>query len=304
MIKDEKLQTKVIETYTGDMLKAINQNEGGLIQKIIHEQEAHEAEKQNFSPQSKQNRIFTIVGFVLILAALSGIGYVFLKKDDGTVAIAPQFTPLIFTDKTRFLDITGMGKEKIIDSILVASKTAELKPGGIHALYTMRNNRVLGLTDFLKAIQSNLIFGPNDFVNENFLLGISSPQSRFETEVVVDPTKIIAPPPTVIGGNLFILLKIRSFTDIFKTMQDWEKKMFVDMHDFFGIPISTETSYLITKDFENDIIQNKNARVLRDKEANIVMMYVFADDNTIVISNKEETVREIIGRLAGSKVKK
>jgi hypothetical protein len=33
-------------------------------------------------------------------------------------------------------------------------------------------------------------------------------------------------------------------------------------------------------------------------------MYVFADDNTIVISNKEETVREIIGRLAGSKVKK
>jgi hypothetical protein len=79
--------------------------------------------------------------------------------------------------------------------------------------------------------------------------------------------------------------------------------MFLDLHGFFGVDLLPETKYLLTKNFENGIIENKNARILYDTDKNIVMAYVFADDNSIVITNSENAVREIILRLGASEVK-
>ena len=93
--------------------------------------------------------------------------------------------------------------------------------------------------------------------------------------------------------------------------------MFSDLHGFFGVDISPETSYLLTKNFEDGIVGNKNARILyRTSEegegsapsslptANkIVMMYVFADDTSVVIANTDKAAREIMLRLAGSDTK-
>ncbi|MEK7588868.1 MAG: hypothetical protein AAB438_03560 [Patescibacteria group bacterium] len=301
MIKDKKTQAKFIETYTDDMMKVIDQNEGGVIRKIIQEQEEHEALKENFSPQSKRNRVFLIFSLFFILCAVGAFVFLFLKKDDGIVEIAPQFSPLIFTDKTKFLEIDKLSGEQIVEKIVNEANISELKPGGIHGVYLTLDKKIVGLSDFLKMIKSNLVFTADNFVSDNFLLGVTSRVTNIEVEQ--DPTKI-APPPTTRGGDLFILVKIRSFTDVFKEMRLWENKMFVDMHDFFSIPLTVDTSYLLTKSFEDDIIQNKNARVLRDKDANIVMMYVYADDNSIVIANTEESTREVIIRLVGSKVKK
>ncbi len=118
----------------------------------------------------------------------------------------------------------------------------------------------------------------------------------------VDP--IISGPENPSRKDLFMLLRVRSFQDVFPTMKSWENKMFLDLHSFFGVDISVDTNYLLTRDFEDGIVQNKNARILYDKDFNIVLMYVYVDDNSLVITNTEDTVREIIKRLAASKVKK
>ena len=46
---EDKTQKKigVVQTYAEDMTKVIEKNEGGIIKKIIHEQEEHEAIKKN-----------------------------------------------------------------------------------------------------------------------------------------------------------------------------------------------------------------------------------------------------------------
>ena len=87
-------------------------------------------------------------------------------------------------------------------------------------------------------------------------------------------------------------------------MQNWESKMLYDLHGFFGVKLSPETNYLFTKSFEDGIVANKNARILRDNNGQIVLMYVFADDNSIVITNSENAVSEIILRLNSSQIKK
>ncbi len=106
------------------------------------------------------------------------------------------------------------------------------------------------------------------------------------------------------GKDLFILLKVRSFNDVFNPLRAWENKMFSDLHGFFGIPVNAYTSYLLTRGFEDGIIQNKNARILYNTEGKIVMMYVYADENSVIIANTEEAVKEVMLRLAASKVRK
>lgn len=106
------------------------------------------------------------------------------------------------------------------------------------------------------------------------------------------------------GKDVFILLNIGEGKDVFSQMKIWENKMFSDLHDILGIPLSLDTGYLLTKNFEDSIIQNKNARILRDGSGRIVLMYVYIDNNTLVITNTEESAKEIIFRVNSSKVKK
>ncbi len=102
----------------------------------------------------------------------------------------------------------------------------------------------------------------------------------------------------------FILIKMRSLADIFEILRNWEGKMFQDLHGFFGVDLTADTKYLLDANFTDGIIQNKNARVLYDKEGKIVMMYLVADDNSIIITRTEKSAQEIILRLASSKVEK
>jgi hypothetical protein len=119
-------------------------------------------------------------------------------------------------------------------------------------------------------------------VNNNFLLGAVNGDTK----------------------DFFILLKMRSISDIFDSLRAWENKMFYDLHGFFGIDVSLQTNYLLTANFQDGIIGNKNARILYDKNNKIVMMYIFADDNSVIITNTENAAQEIMLRLAASQIKK
>ena len=107
----------------------------------------------------------------------------------------------------------------------------------------------------------------------------------------------------VSGEGFFILLKVRETADIFGALRAWEDKILFNLSGFFGINLSSETNYLFTKDFEDGIVNNKNARILYDKDGKIILMYIFADDNSVIITNTENAAREIMLRLTSSKKK-
>ena len=290
MENENKLKSKNVETYAQDMAKAIEGNKEGLIKKIIHEEEEHEAQKKNLSPKSRKNRLFMFVGIIFIVLALIVLIFLaFFNKKINTVSVVPQMASLIFTDQTDFKAIDGLDKNKIIETISNQVNSTKIKIGGIDGIYLTENNKVIGFKEFNSLIKSSLTLGQISLINENFLLG-----DFFSGIKQTSPT----------AGDLFILLKVNSFSGIFPIMQIWENKMLYDLGEFFGINISSETSYLFTKNFEDGIVANKNARILKDNNGNIVLMYVFADDNSIIISNSESAVNEVILRLNSSKIKK
>lgn len=284
----KELKKMVVKTYTDDMAGTIEYGAGNLIKKIIENEEEHEIERENLSPESKKNKAFMIIGAVCVTLAVSLSTYFLLSHKSPTVYVAPQFVPLIFNDKSNFLEVAGLNKDDISDMFLLESKSVSLKQGGIEGVYFTYDKQVIGLRKFIGSIESFFKPGGTTFVSDSFLMGFMNNDT---SEGSKD------------GRDMFILMKVRSMSDVFESMRAWENKMFYDLHGFLDRELTPENSYLLTKNFEDGIVQNKNARILYDKDGKIVMMYVFANDSSVVVTVNEKTTSEIMIRLSPNLIK-
>lgn len=281
---------KIAQTYASDMAGVIENDTQGLVKKIIHEEEESQAEKQNLSPQSRKNKTFMFLGIFLIILSLIILSYfVFLKKDNNTVGVESQLVPIIFNDKSTFFEVSGFKKDEITQTVLNQINNTKVRNGGVEGIYLTENNQIVGLQRFIALIKSSFIPSDNKIlVSDNFMMGVVNGNTDS---------------PATSDKGFFVLLKVRSTPDIFDSLRAWENKMFFDLHGFLGINISSDTNYLLVKNFDDAIIENKNARVLYDKDGKIIVMYVFADDNSVIITNSQNATHEIILRLASSQKK-
>ncbi len=276
-----------VKTYSEDMAKAIEGNEAGLIKQIIKEEEEKEQVKKNLSPESQRNKTFMLISVVLIFAAFMALGaIVIIGKRMHTVDVTPQFVPLIFTDSMKTLEIAGLNKEKILETIHAGVSGSKVKAGGVEGIYLTEGGKYIGLRRFLSLLKANIDQAKLTYVSDNFFIG-----------AVKDGASENANEPAV-------LIKTRAFEDIFEPLQAWESKMYQDLHILFGDTINTDTNYLLTKNFEAGVIENKDARILYRTDGTIALFYLFADDTSVIIARSEEAAREIVIRLASSKVKR
>ena len=276
----------VVETYALDMANTIGSDTEGLVKKIIHGEENKEIEKKNLSPQSVKNKAYMFMSILLLILAVSLSFFFFVKtKTIGTVAVKPQNTSLIFTDKNISFEVSQMDKDQIAQTVFneVDNITA-VKPGGVEGIYFTENKQNIGLRKFMSLIGSHLsLVNDTDFVSDNFLLGVRRNQDNAGTNS---------------GTGFFMLVKVRSATDIFDSLRTWEPNIINDMHGFLGINLSSSTQYLFTKSFQDGIVENKNARILYDQNGNVVVAYIFADDNSVIITDSLSGAGEIMLRLA------
>ncbi len=290
MEQDKKIKNIIAETYAEDMAKILENDTAGLVKKIIHGEEQHEAEKRNLSPESKKNKVFVAVSILLIISGLAIISFLSFNKKDNSIPVEQQFTPIIFNDKISYFEVLGLKKEEIVQTILNQVNNTSVKTGGLEGIYLTKNKRIIGLREFISLIKARLSLAKDTFlVSDNFLMG-----------VVNNKPDSLAEEP----NGFFVLIKVRSTADIFNALREWEGKMLSDIGGLVNVNLSSSTNYLFTKDFEDGIVENKNARILYDKDGKIVLMYIFTDENSVLITNSANTAHEIMLRLTGSQKKK
>lgn len=283
MQNEKDANAKVVETYTADMARTINGSEGIYIKKIIEEHQKKEDMDDDSSPSNIKNKSYMFLGIFLIFSSIGALLFLFfLKKDISVVEVAPQFNPIIYLDNSEFIEVGGLTKDQIFQSVRNMVFSTKVKQGGVEGIYITYDKQILGLRKFLSLIPASVDQSTMDFISDNFLIGITNTETK----------------------DLFILLKVRSFTDAFNVMHPWENKIFNDMHGFFGVDVSPENKYLLTKSFEDGIVQNKNARILKDNDGKIIMMYVFGDENSLIITNNENSAREVLLRISSGLLKK
>lgn len=281
-----EVKSGFVETLAGDMADVLQNDREGLVKKIIHGEEEHEKEKINLSPESKKNKLFMFAGIVLILLAFITLSFFIFNQSPNTVPVEQQFVPLIFNDQSIYIEVSALTKEELARSVLNEIDATKMKAGGLKGIYLTENKQIVGLRKFIVLTKGSFVPDSNTlFVSDNFMMG-----------VVNTP----ASPGPETGAGFFILLKVRSNTDIFESLRTWEKNMLTDLHSFLGISVNSGTNYLFTKSFADGIVENKNARMLYDKDGRLILMYIFADDNSVIITDKNFAAHEIMLRLAGS----
>lgn len=282
MESDEKFKSKVVHTFSDDMVNSLGENQDGSLRQLIKEQEEREEYVASMSLQSPENKVFIGISTALIFLSLLGLGYIIFVRNSQSVFVEKQFSPIIFVDRTQFVPIDNLKKDQVINTLKGALTLSTVREGAIDGYYLTENKKILDLTKFAEITAPNLPNALLDIADPSFLVG------------VVKTTK----------NETFVLIKVKSFEDVFVEMQKWEDKMFLDLHDLFGLPLGKENNALLNEDFEDGFVDNKNARILYHPNGTIALMYVYANDTSIIITRSNLAAREVMRRLAGSAISK
>ncbi|MDO8579731.1 MAG: hypothetical protein Q7R72_02555 [bacterium] len=96
----------------------------------------------------------------------------------------------------------------------------------------------------------------------------------------------------------FIILKNTFFQNAFAGMLEWEKDMRNDLLSLIQVSHPSERSVTANTDkFEDVVVSNIDARALRGNDGRIILAYIFADPETIVITTNENTLKYVLDRL-------
>ncbi len=278
-----KKEAPEVRTYTDDMVRVIEDSGGTLVRKIIEEEQAHEVEKKN--PARRHNRLYSLFGSVFLLLGVAVLFFLSISREmplEPEPAVKQLFQQIIFTEASSLLEIGGFKKAEIVQALLDKKDQSQVREGEIEAIYFTEAGERMGLRHFIALAEANLPLDNIDFVDDNFLVGVfNNDQNK----------------------SLFFLIKARSFPDLFPGMRAWEKKMFSDLRGYFGFQ-GPEYDYLLSKSFEDVTVENKNARILSDAYGGPLLFYIFADNQSTVVTASMNAAREVIVRLRQGAVRK
>ncbi len=100
------------------------------------------------------------------------------------------------------------------------------------------------------------------------------------------------------------IIQIDAFDKAFEGMLLWEKNLYSDLGMIFRTQNTTDQTLagIPLLNFEDLIVQNKDARILRDNQGETIMLYSFIDSKTLFIVDNQDTFKEILNRFSTSKL--
>ena len=276
--KNRRKKVRSIRTYRDFAVDALKNKPTSLAQMIIAEKKKKELE-DNYSPKNKKNIFFIVLSIIAILLSILTIAAVLffviqkqeeLEKKDIITVEHKSLIPFNFMG-TKSLD--GINRSKKLKFIKEITKEITLPIGDIKIIQLIKKcsegySVFATPTDFFEILETRI----PDQLKRNFLpewtLGILS----------------------ISEGRLpFIILKIRDFDTSFATIFEWERYLLFDLGLFFGV----EQEYF-NKRFVDVSLNNIDARVILDKEANVIFGYSFIDTETLIFFNNSTKFRHII----------
>ena len=289
-LKTEPTQTnqysdlKTIRTYASDMAKALSDQQGSVIKIAMAEHKKKESDFENISPASKKNIKLILGSILMILIGAGSVLYVFLNKKNDVVVVdkKPVIESLIVSESAEEIKIEDiLTPKQFSDSILVL-KEMDRNDGVLNIIFTTpteTGSRLITTEELLEKIDTDTSGYFVRALTDNYMFGLYTEKGVSE---------------------FFMVLKTTSRETSLAGMLEWENKMFDNFYGILGITPNTENNYLFSEKFSDIVIENRDARVLYNKEGEPVLVYVFIDAGSILIAESFETVNEVIDRLDAS----
>lgn len=274
-----------LHTYAGDFGQSIQGERGDIIRRAIKEEEQKEALKEANSKASKENMLMlagTVLAFVIGIGA---IAYFAISNRPKTIEpVDNRIQSIVFADTSKEIPLTGLSKEQFIAKART-ELAADMPDGSVRYVFltdTRDGMKYLaGAKTFLTLLASNAPELLTDGLGTTFMLGAYATNGENEP---------------------FLIFTTNSYNDAFAGMRVWENRLFDDLYQIFAISTFGDNSQLFAATFEDTLIKNKAARVLRNSTAAVELLYAFPDDRTILITTSPATLEEITLRLTAQKV--
>ena len=287
-IEDTKKEPKKkwFRTFSTDMAAAARTEKGKKIRKTIEEAKQREEEKKQLASIPKLNLVFVISGVLLVVIGIV-LFYLGAAQRQAIVEEKSVSLPeLIFSEVQKEVELTGLSRQKIIETITSSLKNDRLEYDSIENLIlteaTPLAKKIISPRRFFDLIESQASATFLSQLGDLFMLGIYARDAN----------------------HLFILLKTPSFEAAAPGLKAWEERIVDDLYELFDIDVSGDKKILFNQLFEDKLVNNKNSRVILDKEENISFMYQFINDQTIIITTSVSVLREVTNRITAGRVKR
>ena len=306
-MEEKDIDQKSIRTYESDVANAIQHHGTSQASMVVAAQEKKHAEEKVFvvnsgTAQKKQTswvkNILMILGSLILLAAGVGAAYYFYTISplsvQQPVTPAATSTPIISTsiirpDLQKVTDITNQNSSGILAKIEQQAQANVLPNGGIlelilgiQASTTTQNGKTT--TNFVR------VTGPQ-FIS---LLGLTPPNALTSTLTNQWMIGFYSPAGDASTTNQapFVVLTENFFQNAFAGMLGWEPTMAPDLSSLFGIP----SAELVGGGFHDKLIKNKNVREYIDGSGNVLFLYSFINNGTLVIAQNETTLSALVDK--------
>ncbi len=274
---------KTIHTYASDMAEAIANEQASMVKIALAEQNKKQKEiaVNNFVQAKKINFVFIFIGILLIIGAYFLITFLNKKSNENNVheVVTKEIPTIIHADKQVILNNDVIGKEETAKIIQEEVKKGD-NPDSMKALILKDDSA----ENFLKQIGSS---ASGAFVRSlgKFMLGTYT-KKQGDTK-----------------SHLFLIIETKNYDQAFAGMLTWEKTLFDEMFSIFGIDVNQDRSVLFSKNFEDLLIDNNDARIIKDNTGQAVLYYMFIGKNNLVITDDIDTIKEITKRIRTQSIK-
>ncbi len=278
-------QSRVVRTFEGDIALTMKEKKGSVIKIAIAEQKKKSDEVAEEKKVPRKNLILLSLTLLSLLGGLGFIGFVILEKKGSQVtAIEAKITPLVFSEKQKEVEITGLSELKIIAKISEEIGSRTLRLDTIENIY---------ITETVGETKETAIKEP--ITTERFfsILGTRIPSVLLRS---LGP-KFMVGVHAFNGNSAFIILKTDFYENAFLGLLKWERDMLEDLLPFLGTKFVNENKYLLDEGFRDITIKNIDSRAILDKNGKAALIYAIPNKETIVITTGEDTLSEIVSRL-------
>ena len=295
-----------IKTYSSDMADVIRQKEMSVIKIAMAEKEKREQEKldeeNNVSQgNSSLGKFFLIFGgIVLVAGALGGLYYLNQKKINPEVPVVTEneILAIISYDEKSSINIPNKNNITDITNIIKTEKEKIGKSKSVRAVFlteTINNKEeLLPLVNILSLTGVETPSPIKRSLSGEYMLGVFTPVIKVEN---INTENLGVENKTT--PSLFLILKVTDYNISYAGMLEWEQTMQNDFKNLFTL--SSQEGVPVNNLFKDILINNKDVRVMYNQKEEGVLYYLFADKNTLVITDNEDTIKEVTARLANKK---
>ena len=330
----EDQEKSIVRTYQSDIADTVRTKKVSVTQMALAEQKRAERLQQgevatalDIHPHHYLRNILITLGgiFVLILA---GAGYITYMRLTSDTSVGP--TQEVHLEKEALLIVTGQEKltlasprrTPLVTQLTHTRENTALGVGALHDVFFVQTvvdeitedefEAVISAETFVRALQTRASESFIRSLSEEFMIGLYGG----------DPTE------------LFLMFKTEQFDAAFAGMLDWEEQMADDLSFLTKAveppapvvvtpPVSVATTSTSTATstmtstttptttpaiipieepeapttFVDQIVKNRDTRVLYDAYGNVRSMYSFPNSDTLIITGSLQAMEHIFERL-------